>query len=106
MDKNKLLKKVKELGYPLLETEEPIDANSTLAEVVKSRDHRLNFCERGNYVHHTYTLVYRIINSIQSYIILCYNYCDSLLPAGESSYQLVPINPPFADISRHSLLLN
>jgi len=41
MDKNRLLKKVKELGYPMFEIEEPIDANSTLAEVVKSGDHRL-----------------------------------------------------------------
>jgi len=41
MDKNRLLKKVKELGYPMFEIEEPIDANSTLAEVVKSRDRRL-----------------------------------------------------------------
>lgn len=41
MDKNTLLKKVKELGYPLFEIEESIDANLTLAEVVKSGDHRL-----------------------------------------------------------------
>ena len=41
MDKNRLLKKVKELGYPMFEIEEPIDVNSTLAEVVKSGDHRL-----------------------------------------------------------------
>lgn len=41
MDKNRLLKKVKELGYPMFEIEEPIDANSTLAEVVKSGDRRL-----------------------------------------------------------------
>lgn len=41
MDKNRLLKKVKELGYPLFEIEEPIDVNSTLAEVVKSGDRRL-----------------------------------------------------------------
>jgi hypothetical protein len=41
MDKNKLIKKVRELGYPLLEIEEPINANLTLGEVVKSGDHRL-----------------------------------------------------------------
>jgi len=41
MDKNRLLKKVKELGYPMFEIEEPIDVNSTLAEVVKSGDRRL-----------------------------------------------------------------
>lgn len=41
MDKKRLLKKVKELGYPMFEIEEPIDVNSTLAEVVKSGDRRL-----------------------------------------------------------------
>lgn len=41
MNKSQLLKKVKELGYPLVETEEPIDFNETLAEVVKSEDYRL-----------------------------------------------------------------
>jgi hypothetical protein len=41
MDKNRLLKKVKELGYPLFEIEESIDVNLTLAEVVISGDHRL-----------------------------------------------------------------
>ncbi len=37
MDKNSLAKKVKKLGYPLFEIEEPIDANLILAEVVKCR---------------------------------------------------------------------
>jgi len=41
MKKSALLKKVKELGYPLFETKESLDANETLAEVVKSRDSRL-----------------------------------------------------------------
>ncbi len=41
MNKNQLLKKVKALGYPMFETEESIDANVTLAEVVKSNDRRL-----------------------------------------------------------------
>ena len=36
-----LLKKVKELGYPLFETETSFDANETLAEVVKSKEARL-----------------------------------------------------------------
>ena len=41
MKKATLLKKVKELGYPLFETEILIDANETLAEVVKSKEPRL-----------------------------------------------------------------
>ena len=39
-DKN-LLKRVGKLGYPLFESEEAMDANATLADVVKSRDLRL-----------------------------------------------------------------
>jgi hypothetical protein len=41
MDKNQLLKKAKALGYPLFETEEPIDVNATLAEVVRGSEKRL-----------------------------------------------------------------
>lgn len=41
MKKASLLKKLKLLGYPLFETEEGLDANEVLAEVVKSRDARL-----------------------------------------------------------------
>jgi hypothetical protein len=41
MDKAKLLEKVRALGYPLLEKEEPFDANAVLAEVVTSQDQRL-----------------------------------------------------------------
>jgi len=41
MDKSQLLKKAKALGYPLFETEEPIDVNATLAEVIVSGDKRL-----------------------------------------------------------------
>jgi len=41
MKRTILLKKVKDLGYPLFETEESLDVNETLAEVVKSRDTRL-----------------------------------------------------------------
>ena len=40
--KNKnLLKRVDKLGYPLFESEEALDANATLADVVKSKDLRL-----------------------------------------------------------------
>ena len=35
------LKRLRKLGFPLLETEEACDANATLAEVVKSKDLRL-----------------------------------------------------------------
>lgn len=38
---NDLLKKVGELGFPLLETKEPVDSNKTLAEMVKSKNLRL-----------------------------------------------------------------
>lgn len=41
MKKDILLKKIKELGYPLFETEGPVDANKTLAGVIKSKDPRL-----------------------------------------------------------------
>lgn len=41
MKKTALLKKLKELGYPLFETETSVDANETLAEVVKSKEDRL-----------------------------------------------------------------
>jgi hypothetical protein len=41
MDKSQLLKKAKALGYPMLEVEESIDVNATLAEVIVSRDKRL-----------------------------------------------------------------
>lgn len=41
MKKAVLLKKVKELGYPLFETEKSLDANETLAEVAKSKEPRL-----------------------------------------------------------------
>jgi len=41
MNKSQLLKNVKALGYPMFEVEESIDANLTLAEVVKSSDRRL-----------------------------------------------------------------
>lgn len=38
---NNLFRKVRRLGYPLFETEEPGDANEILADVVKSEDPRL-----------------------------------------------------------------
>jgi len=41
VNKEELLKKVKLLGFPLLETEKIVDANATLAEVVKSKNLRL-----------------------------------------------------------------
>lgn len=41
MDRTQLLKRVKTLGYPLIETKEAVDANETLAEVVKSKELRL-----------------------------------------------------------------
>lgn len=41
MDKKELKDKVRALGYPLLEIEEQYDVNTTLAEVVISRDPRL-----------------------------------------------------------------
>jgi len=41
MKKPTLLKRIKELGYPLFEAEKSVDVNETLAEVVKSRDLRL-----------------------------------------------------------------
>ncbi len=41
MNRDILYKKVKELGFPLLETEKQTDVNDTLAEVIKSEDHRL-----------------------------------------------------------------
>lgn len=41
MKKTTLLKNLRELGFPLLETEESLDVNETLAEVVKSREPRM-----------------------------------------------------------------
>ena len=41
MKKTTLLKNLKELGFPLFETEKSLDVNETLAEVVKSRESRL-----------------------------------------------------------------
>lgn len=41
MNRHDLLNKVKNLGYPLLETDEVADVNQTLAEVIKSHDLRL-----------------------------------------------------------------
>lgn len=41
MKKTTLLKRIKELGYPLFEAEKSLDANETLSEVVKSKDVRL-----------------------------------------------------------------
>ncbi len=41
MKRSTLLKKVKELGYPLFETEETINASETLTEVIKSNELRL-----------------------------------------------------------------
>lgn len=41
MKKTTLLKNLKELGFPLFESEKSLDVNETLAEVVKSRELRL-----------------------------------------------------------------
>lgn len=41
MKKENLLKRLEMLGFPLLETEEFLDVNATLAEVVKSKNVRL-----------------------------------------------------------------
>ena len=41
MKKEQLLKNLKLLGYPLFESKENVDANETLAEVVKSENPRL-----------------------------------------------------------------
>jgi hypothetical protein len=41
MVKKELLKNVNRLGFPLMEPEEDLDVNKTLAEVVKSKDTRL-----------------------------------------------------------------
>lgn len=41
MKRTALLKKLKALGLPLFETEKSLDANETLAEVVKSKEDRL-----------------------------------------------------------------
>ena len=41
MDKNNLLKRLAVLGFPLLEVEKDEEANSTLADLVESRDYRL-----------------------------------------------------------------
>ena len=41
MNKTTLIKKLKDMGYPLLEVEESINVNEILAEVVKSREPRL-----------------------------------------------------------------
>ena len=42
INKNKsLLKRLSRLGYPLFESEEALDVNVTLADVVKSKDLRL-----------------------------------------------------------------
>jgi len=41
MDKNNLLKRLAVLGFPLLEAEKDEEANSTLADLVESYDHRL-----------------------------------------------------------------
>ncbi|MFC2164724.1 hypothetical protein ACFLT2_07000 [Acidobacteriota bacterium] len=41
MNKSTLLNSLREMGYPLFETEKQVDANKTLAEVVKTKDPRL-----------------------------------------------------------------
>lgn len=41
MKRTELIKKIRELGYPLFETEKLFDTNETLAEVVKSKEPRL-----------------------------------------------------------------
>lgn len=41
MENKELLQRVSKLGFPLVETEEKVDVNETLAEVVKSNDARL-----------------------------------------------------------------
>ena len=41
MKNKELFKKLSSLGFPLFETEERVDANATLSEVVKSKDTRL-----------------------------------------------------------------
>ena len=41
MDKDNLLKRLALLGFPLLEVEKDEEANSTLADLVESHDHRL-----------------------------------------------------------------
>lgn len=41
MDKDRLLKSLAKLGFPMFEPSEDLDANETLAEVVKSNDTRL-----------------------------------------------------------------
>jgi len=41
MKNKELFKKLSSLGFPLFETEERVDVNETLSEVVKSRDSRL-----------------------------------------------------------------
>jgi hypothetical protein len=41
VENENLLKRLSRLGYPLFESEEALDANATLADVVKSKDPRL-----------------------------------------------------------------
>jgi len=41
MDNQKLLNSLSKLGFPMFEPSEEVDVNETLAEVVKSNDHRL-----------------------------------------------------------------
>ena len=41
VDKEKLEKELRQLGFPLMETQQELDVNSTLADVVRSHDTRL-----------------------------------------------------------------
>ncbi len=41
MNKNELMKQISQLGFPLLETEEKLNINKTLSEVIKNKDLRL-----------------------------------------------------------------
>ena len=74
MKKTTLLKNLKELGFPLFETEKSHDLNETLAEVIKSRESRLwegfpvllaNILERGLFDHKKVQIHFKGKNEIK-----------------------------------------
>ena len=76
MKKETLLKKLKLLGYSLFETEESLDANEVLAEVVKSEDTRLwegfplllaNACKKGLFQNNAVEMQFKDLNNRRYY---------------------------------------
>ncbi len=102
-----LLKKVKQLGYPLFETESPLDANKTLAEVVKGKDTRLlegfplmlaNSTEKDLFDYKTVQMKLKSVSDKK--------YLGELFSMSVALYKYLKLKSPFVNQLYHSPYLN